>query len=117
VKVGERSNIEIIQENNGPALYIYLHWASPGEARSSLAAALRHPDAVARMDDPSYLTRTIVREMTAVWGQGETGMGLTVGHPDDGEIVARLHMPTQTVDGLPIKRFIDEAIFSEGRTR
>lgn len=99
--MGERTNIEIKQERSETPLYVYLHWASPDAAREALADALGHEDAVARWGGESYLTRTIVREITRTWGAKETGMGLCVGEPDDGTIVARVDCAKQTVDGVP----------------
>ena len=89
--MGDRGNIEIVQgtrytgEGEEPraldSVFLYTHWRG-SQVCQILASALEKSGI--RGGDPSYLTRIIFNEL-----QGDdrttTGVGISVGHPDDNE--------------------------------
>ena len=92
--MGDRAHV-YVHHGDMPGVYLYTHWGAqrlPTVVRDALAHG-------ARWDDPSYLTRIVVREMIRGSEDESTGVGISAQGDDfgDGGRVVDVDTKQQTV--------------------
>lgn len=91
--MGDRSNIKIIDSNEG-SFYLYAHWLGADNTRR-LHKALKRGKS--RWGDESYMSRIIFCTLVEGHEQDLTGYGLSTFMPDNGNPITVVDMRTMTV--------------------